>query len=72
MPFTHTWTILPGNKIFPIRVDPLKLESQNQAKNIPEFPKQNLRPIGPGVPELWSDKQTKQTPGHQNRDYNFI
>ena len=64
MPFTRTWTFLPGNKIFPIRVDPLKLESQNQAKNIPEFPNQNLRPIGPGVPELWSDKQTNR---HQDR-----
>ena len=38
---------------------------------------QNLRQIGPGVPELWSDKQTntqtnKQTDRQTNREYNFI
>ena len=27
----------------------------------PELPNQNLRQIGPGVPELWSDKQTEIT-----------
>ena len=27
-PFTRTWTILPGNKIFAIKVDTLNLESQ--------------------------------------------
>ena len=48
-------------------------QSQNQAKNIPvgllSSTNQNLKQIGPGVPELWSDEQTnKQT----NRDYNFI
>ena len=56
MPFTRTWTIFPGNKIFVIKVDPLNLESQNQAKNIPiaapEFPNQTLRQIGPEVSEL--------------------
>ena len=61
--FNRTWTILPGNKIFAIKVDPLNLESQKQAKNIPvSLPSsqinQNLRQIGPGVPDLWSDKQT--------------
>ena len=35
----------------------------------PEFPNQNLRQIGPGVPELRSDKQTNR---QTNRDYNFI
>ena len=34
-PFTRTWTILPGNWFFPISVNPLNLESQNQATNIP-------------------------------------
>ena len=41
---------------FSLKVDPLNLESQNQAKNIfcgfPELPNQNLRQIGPRVPEL--------------------
>jgi len=64
MPFTRTWTIFPGNKIFVIKVDPLNLEFQNQAKNIPiaapGFHNQTLRQIGPGVPELWSDKQTNR------------
>ena len=44
--------------MFAIKVDPLNLESQNRAKNIPEFPNQNLRQIGLGVPELSSEKQT--------------
>ena len=35
MPFTHIWPILPGNYIFFIQVDPLNLESQSQAENIP-------------------------------------
>ena len=30
-PFTRTWTILPGKKMFAIKVDLLDLESQNQA-----------------------------------------
>ena len=38
---------LPGNKIFPIKVDPLNLESQIQSKNIPvglpSSPNQKLR-----------------------------
>ena len=42
MPFTSTWTVLPGNKIFAIKVDPLKLESQNQAKNIHRVPQSNF------------------------------
>ena len=46
---------------FPIKVDPLNLESQNQTK----FPNQYFRPIGQGVHELWSDIQT-------SRDNNFI
>ena len=36
--FTRTWSILPGNKIFALKADPLNLESQNQAKNIPVVP----------------------------------
>ena len=43
----------------PIQVEPFKLESQNQAKNIPkgspEFPNLNLRQIGQEVHELRSD-----------------
>ena len=36
-----------------LKVDPLYLESQNQAKNIHGgLPNQNLRQIGQGVPEL--------------------
>ena len=35
MSFTRIWTILPGNYIFFIQVDPLNLESQSQAENIP-------------------------------------
>ena len=31
----------------------------------PDFSNQNLRQIGPRVPELWSDK-------HTDRDYNLI
>ena len=27
----------------------------------PEFPNQNFKQISPGVPELWSDKQTEIT-----------
>jgi len=38
--------------IFPIQVNPLNLESQNQANNLfrgsPDFPNQNLSQIGPG------------------------
>ena len=48
--------------IFPFKVDPLHWESQSKAKNIPEFPSQNLKQIGQVVPELWSDIKT-------NRDY---
>ena len=33
------------------------------------FPDKNLKKISPGVPELWSDKQTNK---HPNRDYNYI
>jgi len=33
-PFTRTWTILPGNQIFAIKVDTLYLKFHNQAKNI--------------------------------------
>ena len=46
---------LPGNKLFAIKVDPLKFESQNQAKNIPvglPRPPFKLGKIGPGVSEL--------------------
>ena len=50
--------------IFPFKVDPLHWESQSKAKNIPEFPSQNLKQIGHVVPELWLDMQT-------NRDYYF-
>ena len=64
MPFTRTLAVFSRKKIFAIKVDPLNLESQNQAKNIPiaapRFPNQTLRQIGPGVPELWSDKQTNR------------
>ena len=35
----------------------------------PEFPHQNLRQIGQGVRDLWSDLQTNK---HPNRVYNFI
>ena len=35
-------------------------ESQNQAKEHPEFPNKNLRQMGPGVAELWSYKQTNK------------
>ena len=41
------------------KVNPLNLGSQNQAKNIP-VGLLSLRQIGPGVPELWSDKQTEK------------
>ena len=36
------------------------LESQNQAKKIPEFPNTNFWQIVPVVLELWSDKQTNR------------
>ena len=29
-------------------------------KGNPDFPNRNLRQIGPGVPKLWSDKQTNR------------
>ena len=52
-----------GKLIIAIKVDPLNLESQNRAKNIPVgpscFPNGNLKLIGPGVSKLRSDK--KQT-----------
>ena len=42
--------------LFPLKVDPLNLESQNQAKNIflgfKSIPHLNLRQSGPEVPEL--------------------
>ena len=47
------YNVLQVYRIF--ATDPLNLETQNQAKNIPlppEFPNQNLKQIGPGVPEL--------------------
>ena len=72
-PFTRTWSILPENSIFAFKVDPLDLESLNQDKNIPEFPNQHVRKIGPWVPELWLDKQTDRHPVRRtNRDYNFV
>jgi len=37
---------------------------KEHSRDSPEVPNQNLRQIGPGVSELWSDKQT-------NKDYNF-
>ena len=37
---------------FVVNYDSLSLESQNQAKNIPELTNQNLRQIGPGVREF--------------------
>ena len=35
MPFTWTWTILTDSLIFSNKVNLLKLDSQNQAKNNP-------------------------------------
>ena len=50
---------------FPL-VNPLKLEPLNQTKSIPivllSFPNHNLRQIGLGVPEIWSDRHR-----HANR-----
>ena len=49
-------------------MDPLNLESQQSKKNSrgsPEFHNKNLRQIGPGVHELWSDKQTDRQTNKQ-------
>ena len=52
--------------MFAIKVNRLKLETQNQAKHIPgALTNSSIK----GVPELWSDKQ-KDKP--TNRNYNFI
>ena len=67
--FTRTLPILTGNKIFVIKVYPLNLISQNQAKHILKFSKKKLRQIGQGISELWSEKQSDS---QTNRDYNFI
>ena len=37
---------------------PTQLRIWNQTFLSPEFPNQNLRQFGPGVPGLWCDKQT--------------
>ena len=47
-----------------LRFDPLNIPHGS-----PEFPHQNLRQIGQGVHDLWSDLQTNK---HPNRVYNFI
>ena len=44
-----------------------KILAWEHCRGSSQFPNQNLRQIGLGVPELWSDKQTQT-----NRDYNFI
>jgi len=62
-PFTRTWTILPGNKIFAIKVEPFHLVSQNQAKNIPvALPSSLIKIFGKSVQGFLSYDQTnKQT-----------
>ena len=45
---------------FPLKVDPLSLESQNQAKNIPVTLLRSTIKIDPGVFELRSDKERKK------------
>ena len=47
-------TILPGNLLFAIKIDPLNLESpyQEHSSGSREFPNQNLRQIGTGVHQL--------------------
>ena len=77
-PFTRTWTILSGNKIFAIKVDLLNLESQNQAKNISVgLPISPIKIWGKSVQGFLSyDRTNKQTDWQTdrltNRDYNFI
>ena len=62
-PFTRTWTILPGKWIFASKVDPLNLESQNQAKNsLVGLPSSTIKIWGKSVKELLSyDRRNKQT-----------
>ena len=67
-PFTRTWTI------FPTQLRILK-PSYEHSRGSPELPNQSLRQIGPGVSNLWSEKQTNKQTNKQkqaNRDYNFI
>ena len=52
----------------PIQLRILKLIYEHSCRSL-EFSNQNLGQIGPGVPELRSDKQTDT---QTNRDYNFI
>ena len=43
-------------------MDPLNLESEKDfSRGSPEFSNQNLGQISPGIPELWSEKQTEIT-----------
>ena len=66
MPFTRTWTILPGNKIFAIKVDLLNLESQHHAKNIHVgLLSSPIKIWGKSIQGFLSYDRT-------NRDYNFI
>ena len=57
-----------------IKVDPLNLESQNQAKNIPVgLPSSPIKIWGKSVQGFRSYERTiKQTDRQANRDYNFI
>ena len=75
-PAVYPWTltILPGNKIFAIKVDPLNLESRNQAKNIPlAFPSSPIKIWGKSFQGFLSYYRTnKQTNKQTNSDYNFI
>ena len=53
---------------FPFKRGPTQLiisNSYEHYRGSPELPNQNLRQIGPGLPELWSDKQTDRQTDRQ-------
>ena len=60
--------------MFAITVDPLNLESQNQAKNIlVVLPNSPIKIRGKSVQEFLSyDRTNKKTIKQTKRDYNFI
>ena len=67
MSFHRAYTILPGNTIFAIKVDPLHLESQNQAKKISVgLPSSLIKNWGKSAGGSWV------MIGKTNRAYNYI